>query len=146
MDNQVVRARSSGKSVPDTMSICKPSPIRLRSIFGIFTRPMSSVSGACVHASAISTRDPVLAGQWHWLLPCSSRCRLCTGQRRTEKEVSRLSAGFLSYTVRNTCESVMISFGGRAKAASMASICQWYSSSPGICGPVVRGWFVPAAR
>ena len=42
--------------------------------------------------------------------------------KRTEKEVSRLSAGFLSYTVRNTCESVIISLGGRARAASMASI------------------------
>ena len=23
--------------------------------------------------------------------------------------------------------------------------CRWYSSSPSICGPAVRGWSVPAA-
>mgnify|MGYP007012782261 CR=1 FL=1 len=40
--------------------------------------------------------------------------------KSTEKEVSRLSAGFCSYTVWNTCESVIINLGGLVSAHSVS--------------------------
>ena len=55
MNDEIIVLQFFGKSVPLTISTCKPSPYFFFSIAGILTLPISSASGACVQASAIRT-------------------------------------------------------------------------------------------
>lgn len=57
MDNQIISGQVYGKVIPGDEVYLQLPPMRFRSRRGILTVPMSSVSGAWVQASAISTRD-----------------------------------------------------------------------------------------
>ena len=103
--------RSFGKSLPETMSIVSPLPTFLRNRLGIFTRPISSVAGAWVQASAINTLDVSVSDSIALALLAKHFISPLYPAKSTENEVRRLSAGVFSKTYLKACESVIISFG-----------------------------------
>ena len=103
--------KSSGKSFPATTSTSISPPTFFLKRFGIFSRPISSSSGACEQLSATSTFAPVFRSVIAFAPSTYNSISPLYAAKSTENEVSRLSAGLSSYTLSKTWESVMMSLG-----------------------------------
>ena len=111
--------RFFGKSRPVAISAVKLPPALSRSQRGSFSRPMSSLSGAWVQASAISTLSVGLSFSIAFAPSTKAESSPLLRAIIIENEVSGTVRGSSALTRAKTCESVITSAGGSLSAASI---------------------------